>query len=206
MIHSYLVCVCVVYCGVGNKLKVSWKETRFNFLTQRLFVLWVLFLVSTKTTTKHKPQHTHTHPNTCPPCQCVEFPLKGREGGRVKNFDKRLVPPNTRCIPPCLFASLSPSLRCRIGDDYAPSVGEKGCASFFLFLSCQLCKHFSMWIACFWISAQRRFTIFATTFWWHMWRGVFHFYTHVHIYIYVWVCVINRYPSTLCPYAHLRYV
>ena len=98
---AYVRQVLCVDCGVGNKLRDSCKETRFYFHTQLRFVFCFVHLFKQQNT---KP----THMSTCSSYNSYEFSLKGREGGLVQNFDKRLVPPTTS--PTLSFVSLSLSL------------------------------------------------------------------------------------------------
>ena len=60
---TWAVCaMCFVWCcGVGNKLRDSWKETRFYFLTQPWFVFLSFVFVVKQNNDKHKPHHTYTY-------------------------------------------------------------------------------------------------------------------------------------------------
>ena len=69
-------------------LRDSWKETRFYFLTQLVVLCSVLcFVFCLKQNKQHKTNtHILTHTLTV---YSYEFPLKGREGGPVQNFDNK---------------------------------------------------------------------------------------------------------------------
>ena len=81
-----------------------------------------------------------------------------------------------------VFCCLSPSLRCRRCDDYAPSAGWKK-AVHLPFVNCQLCNLFISETSSFefpFFSAMRLFD-FRRLSLHHMWRGVGFTRVHVHV-------------------------
>ena len=143
-----------------------------------------LFFGQTKETTTKQETKTHEHlkkGNTCSTYNVLRFHSRVGRAGRPKNSDKRLVPPNTWCLPPCLSLPIPepemPEMRW-----LCPICWMKK-AVHLPFVNCQLCNLFISETSSFefpFFSAMRLFD-FRRLSLHHMWRGVGFTRVHVHV-------------------------